>query len=182
MDSLSSIMGSALAQATEVSQDSTATMVELIASILIIVAMWKIFTKAGEPGWASLIPFYNFYKLFQISMGKGWYFLLLFVPLVNYIVIILLAINISRSFGKSTGFTLGLIFLSPIFLCILGFSSAQYLGPRGFGDYHSGNSFSSRTVDFSDFTGTSNSSSSDFFDESTGPVQTVDFEVEDTNN
>ena len=98
--------------------------------VLLIIADWKIFTKAGKPGWASLIPFYNLYVLFEIVGMNGWLFLLLCIPFVNIVMIIILLVKLAKAFGKGVGFTLGLIFLPNIFTLILGFGSAQYIGPQ----------------------------------------------------
>jgi hypothetical protein len=95
----------------------------------VIVAMWKIFTKAGQPGWACLIPFYNIYVLCKIVGRPGWWLILMLIPFVNVIIGIILCIDLAKSFGKGVGFGLGLIFLSFIFYPILGFGSAQYQGP-----------------------------------------------------
>lgn len=96
--------------------------------ILTIVAHWKIFTKAGKHGWASLIPFYNLYVLFQIAGFSGWMFLLLLIPFVDVVVIILLYYQLSKAFGKGVGYTLGLLFLNTIFTLILGLGSSKYVG------------------------------------------------------
>ena len=100
----------------------------LIILAVTTVAQWKVFTKAGKPGWACLVPFYNLYTLFEIVGMNGWMFLLLCVPIVNIIFAFKLYIDLAKAFGKDVGFGLGLIFLSPIFLCILGFGSAEYVG------------------------------------------------------
>lgn len=102
----------------------------LIVGIVCIVGMWKMFAKAGKPGWASLIPLYNSYVMFDIAWGNGWLFLLMLVPIVNIVVGILCLIKLAKAFGKGGGFAVGLIFLSPIFMCILGFGSAEYIGPQ----------------------------------------------------
>ncbi len=101
----------------------------IIFSLVMIVAQWVIFTKAGEAGWKSIIPFYNLYTLFKIVDGQGWKFLLLFIPLVNIIIAIILCLNVAKAFGKSSGFGIGLFFLGPIFYLILAFGSAEYQGP-----------------------------------------------------
>lgn len=100
----------------------------LVVAVLLIVAMWKIFTKAGEPGWAAIVPFYNTYVLFKISFGNGWLFLLLLVPVVNFVIEIMLIFKLAKAFGQGVGFGFGLLFLSPIFLLILAFGSAEYEG------------------------------------------------------
>lgn len=94
------------------------------------VCNWKIFEKAGIAGWKCLIPFYNSYLMFQITWGDGLYFLLLFVPLVNYIIMIITFLKLSQAFGQEDIFTVGLILLAPIFLGILAFNKdIEYLGP-----------------------------------------------------
>lgn len=108
---------------------SIVSFVALIFSIMVIVGMWKVFKKAGEPGWASIIPFMNSYKLFKIAWGNGWLFLLCFIPIVNLVVGIMVSIKMARAFGKGTGFAVGLILLPSIFYIILGFSDAVYYGP-----------------------------------------------------
>lgn len=100
----------------------------LACVILLIVADWKIFTKAGEPGWASIVPFYGNYIAFKIAFGNGWLFLLCLVPVVNVIISIILCFKLAQVFGHGVGFGFGLLFLSPIFLMILAFDSSEYVG------------------------------------------------------
>ena len=102
-----------------------------IVVILAIVAEWKIFTKAGEPGWYSLIPFLREYKLCEIIDGKGIKFLLFLIPIVGTIYEIILCFRMAKAYGKGAGFGFGLLLLPNIFLLILGFGSAEYVGPRG---------------------------------------------------
>ncbi len=108
-------------------------MVVVIAiAVLMVVAMWKMFTKAGKPGWASIVPIYNLVVLFQIVGMNPWLILLSLIPFVGsvamFILSIMLAIKLAKAFGKGTGFAVGLIFLGPIFYLILGFGDAQYVG------------------------------------------------------
>jgi hypothetical protein len=103
--------------------------VGLLIAVIIIVAMWKVFTKAGQPGWASLIPIYNIFVWTQIVGRPWWWVILMFIPFVNFIIGIILCIDLAKSFGKGVGFGLGLIFLGIIFFPILGFGAPQYLGP-----------------------------------------------------
>ena len=98
------------------------------SSALHIDRQWKVFTKAGEPGWAILIPFYNLYVLCRIATRPGWWLILCLIPLVNFIIFIILDIDIAKNFGKGTGFGIGLLLLPIIFFPILGFGSAQYQG------------------------------------------------------
>jgi hypothetical protein len=101
----------------------------LLIALLVIVAMWKVFTKAGQPGWASIIPIYNLYVWCKIVGRPGWWIILMFIPLVNFIIAIILSIDLAKSFGKGAGFGIGLALLGIIFWPILGFGSAQYQGP-----------------------------------------------------
>ena len=104
------------------------TVLSLAIAVLGIVAMWKIFEKAGEPGWAAIVPFYNLYVLFKITWGNGWKFLFLLIPIANIVFAIITMVKLAKAFGKSGGFAVGLIFLSIIFYCILAFDQSQYLG------------------------------------------------------
>lgn len=102
---------------------------ELLIALLVIVAMWKVFTKAGRPGWAAIIPIYNMYVWCKIVGRPGWWVILMLIPLVNIIIGIILCIDLAKSFGKGAGFGIGIALLGIIFLPILGFGSAQYQGP-----------------------------------------------------
>lgn len=94
-----------------------------------LVGMWKVYEKAGKPGWTALIPVYNYLVLVEIVGRPIWWFFLLFIPGVNAVIGIILLWDLTRSFGKDVGFFFGLLFLSAIFYPILGFGSARYLGP-----------------------------------------------------
>ncbi|WP_430814150.1 DUF5684 domain-containing protein [Carboxylicivirga sp. RSCT41] len=99
--------------------------------VLMIVSMWKIFEKAGKPGWAALIPIYNTIVMIEIVGKPVWWILLLIIPGVNIVFGIWLLNLLAKSFGKDVGFTLGLIFLGLIFYPILGLGDAKYQGPAG---------------------------------------------------
>ena len=105
------------------------TIVGLLIALLLIVAMWKVFTKAGQPGWASIIPIYNLYVWCKIVGRPWWWILLMLIPFVNFIILIILCIDMAKSFGKGAGFGIGLPLLGIILWPILGFGSAQYQGP-----------------------------------------------------
>ena len=99
--------------------------------VLYIASIWTIFNKAGQPGWACIIPIYNIIVYLRV-VGKPWWWLFLFmIPYVNLIWVIWALNMLSKSFGKSEGFTVGLFFLSFIFLPILAFGDNKYLGPAG---------------------------------------------------
>ena len=109
------------------SGDSTIVIIiQLAILIFMIAAIWKVFSKAGQPGWASLVPFYNLYILLKIASKPGWWLILFFIPIANIIALILVNIGIARNLGKGGGFAAGLILLSFIFYPILGFGSAKY--------------------------------------------------------
>ena len=101
----------------------------LAFTILMIAAWWKIFSKAGQPGWAAIIPIYNWIVWCKIVGRPWWWILLLLIPFVNFIILIILIIDLAKSFGKGAGFGIGLLLLPFIFFLILGFGSAQYHGP-----------------------------------------------------
>ncbi|BDG03765.1 DUF5684 domain-containing protein [Anaeromyxobacter oryzae] len=103
-------------------------LVSLAVMVLMTIGMWKIFSKAGQPGWASLIPFFNMYVLLKVAGRPGWWLVLLFIPLVNLVILILVGIDLAKAFGKGVGYGLGLTFLSPIFYPLLGFSDDPYQG------------------------------------------------------
>lgn len=96
---------------------------------LIFGGLWKIYTKAGKPGWASLIPFYNMIVLLEIVGRPVWWFVMLLIPCVNVVFFLLIYLDLAKSFGKGAGYGLGLFFLSPIFIPMLGFGDAVYEGP-----------------------------------------------------
>ena len=101
----------------------------LAVLVAVIAGGWKMFEKAGQPGWGVLVPIYNLYLLCKIAGRPGWWLVLLLIPIVNFLVSIVLWNDISKSFGKDVLFTVGLVLLTPIFICILGFGDARYQGP-----------------------------------------------------
>lgn len=114
-----------------------ATYMIIIIAILVvqIVGMWKMYAKAGEAGWKCLIPIYNLVVLFKIAGISPWLVLGYFasiIPVIGGLISLGITIyamsKLAKAFGKGTGFTLGLIFFQPIFICILGFGSAEYQG------------------------------------------------------
>ena len=98
--------------------------------IVFIVGEWRIFTKAGQPGWAAIVPIYNFYVLMKIIGRPGWWVILYFIPGVFFVVTLINGIDLAKSFGKSTAY--GVIVLWVFYglgQVILGFSDAEYQGP-----------------------------------------------------
>lgn len=101
----------------------------LIILAIMIAGWWKIFTKAGKPGWACFIPIYNYVVACEIVGKPTWWCLLMICPCINFIFVIWVLNLLCKSFGKSEGFTVGMVLLNPIFACILGFGDAKYIGP-----------------------------------------------------
>ena len=105
----------------------------LAFQIFVIIGRWKMYVKAGEHGWAAIIPFYNSYIKYKISWGTGWLFLLdWFLPIW-----LITRAKLARAFGKQSAFIVGTIYLEPIFTIILGFGSSEYCGVEGEGYYYS---------------------------------------------
>ena len=98
-------------------------------ALFYIICYWKVFTKAGKPGWGIFIPIYNLYLCVKIAGRSGWWVLLCFIPLVNFVILIILSLDIAKAFGKGTGFGILLFLLPIIAVPILAFGSAVYTAP-----------------------------------------------------
>jgi hypothetical protein len=103
----------------------------IILGIFLLVTQWMVYEKAGKPGWACIIPIYNVIVLLQIVGKPWWWLLLMLIPGVNIVMAIIVYHNLSLSFGKTAGFTVGLVLLPFVFFPILAFGEAKYLGPGG---------------------------------------------------
>ena len=122
------------------SYGAAVTVLSLVLIILVIVGWWRVFEKAGEAGWKSIVPILNAYTLYKISWGNGWLFLLNLlglIPIVGgiaaFIINIVTCVKLGKSYGKGTGFIIGLVLLPSIFMIILGFDDSSYLGANGGG-------------------------------------------------
>jgi hypothetical protein len=104
-------------------------LIQLAIAVVVIVSLWKVFVKAGKPGWAAIIPIYNVIVLLEICGRPIWWVILLLVPCVNIVVAVFVMIDLAKSFGKDALFGIGLWLLGFIFFPILGFGSSQYQGP-----------------------------------------------------
>ena len=105
-------------------------LIGLVIGIFLLVAMWKVFTKAGKPGWAAIIPVYNIYVQLKIVGRPGWWLVLYFIPVVNIVISLLVAIDLAKSFGKGSGFgVVGLWLFGFVGYPILAFGDATYRGP-----------------------------------------------------
>lgn len=104
----------------------------LLFVLLLIASFWKVFTKAGEAGWKSLIPFYNLFVLLRIAGCPGWWFLMFFLPVVNIYFMVVMHIRLAEKFGKGALFGFALCFFGFIFFPLLAFGSATYEGEENF--------------------------------------------------
>jgi hypothetical protein len=107
------------------------SVVFLVWLVVFIAGLWKMFVKAGKPGWASLIPLYNAVVLLNIMGRPWWYLIFAVIPGANVVLGVIVAFGISRSFGQNIIFAIAMIFLFPFLIPVLGFGSAVYVGPMG---------------------------------------------------
>lgn len=113
------------------SADPITNLIVLALVVLVVVALWKMFEKADEPGWKAIIPLYNTYTMFRIAGRSGWMFLLLLIPLVNIFVSIMVSLDLAKMFGRSAVFGFFGLFLFPfVGYTMLGFNSDEYVGPK----------------------------------------------------
>jgi hypothetical protein len=104
-------------------------LIMLPIAILMIASMWRIFTKAGKPGWASIVPIYNLIVMLEIARKPVWWIVLFFIPFVSFVMAIVVLASVANNFGKGGGFVVGMLFLPMIFYPILAFGDAQYIQP-----------------------------------------------------
>lgn len=98
----------------------------LAVIVLILASMWKLFEKANKPGWAAIVPIYNIIVLLEIVKKPVWWIVLFLIPIVNFVIAIIIYIELAKAFGKSAGYGIGLLLLGFIFLPMLAFSDAEY--------------------------------------------------------
>ncbi len=101
----------------------------LAVLVVIIAGQWKMYAKAGQPGWACIVPIYNIWVLLKIVGREGWWLLLFLIPCVNIVAIVIVYLDLAKSFGKSSGYGVGLVLLPFVFIPMLGFGDARYVGP-----------------------------------------------------
>ena len=104
-------------------------LISLAVLLLVFVSLWKIFEKAGKPGWAGIVPIYNMIVLLEIVGRPLWWIVLLLLPCVGIVVGVLLCIDLAKSFGKSPAYGIGLALLGFVFFPMLAFGDARYVGP-----------------------------------------------------
>ena len=101
-------------------------LIELAIAVLAIAGMWKVFVKAGEPGWAAIVPIYNIIIMLKIANKPVWWIVLFLIPVVSLVIAILVGIGVAQRFGKSDGFGIGLALLPFVFYPMLGFGDAKF--------------------------------------------------------
>ncbi len=104
------------------------SLVYLVMIVAAIAGMWKVFEKAGQPGWASIVPIYNLVVLLQIVNKPIWWIVLLLIPLINIVILIMVSIALAEKFGKGGGFAVGMVFLPFVFYPMLGFGDERFQG------------------------------------------------------
>jgi ABC-type sulfate transport system permease subunit len=97
-----------------------------IVMLLLVVSLWKVFAKAGQPGWAAIVPLYNIIVMLEVAKKPLWWFVLYIIPFANVVAVVMVTHAISKNFGKGVGFTVGLIVLPFVFWPILAFGSSSY--------------------------------------------------------
>ena len=105
------------------------TIIVLAVVVLSIAGLWMMFQKAGEAGWKSIIPIWNTLVILKMVGREWWWIILMLIPIVNIVIWIIVSLDLAKSFGRGTGFGIGLAFLGFIFAPILGFGSDTYKGP-----------------------------------------------------
>ena len=123
------VMGNDAAAATAGAVAGGVMFVYFAILIVMVIAMWKLFSKAGQPGWAAIIPIYNAYVLLKVAGKPGWWLILFLIPVVSLVIAIITLHGVSTQFGKGAGFTVGLVLLPIVFFPILAFGSATYTPP-----------------------------------------------------
>ena len=110
----------------EAAMGTVSLIVYLAIMILMLVGLWKVFVKAGQPGWGCLIPIYNILVMLRVAGRPWWWLLLMLIPIVNIVILIMINLDIARNFGKGVGFAIGMILLGFVFIPLLGFGDAEY--------------------------------------------------------
>lgn len=105
--------------------DTIISLLQIAVIIGVVASIWKVFEKAGQPGWSVLVPFYNMYIMLKVAGRPGWWLILILIPLVNLILLVI-PFDIANKFGKGIGYGLGLFFIPFVFYPILGFGDARY--------------------------------------------------------
>ena len=104
-------------------------LIYLVIYVLVVAGWWMIFSKAGEAGWKAIIPIWNILVLLRIVGREWWWIILMLIPIVNIVICVIVSLDLAKSYGRGTGFGIGLIIFPYIWSLILGFGSDTYRGP-----------------------------------------------------
>jgi hypothetical protein len=104
----------------------TFLVIGIVWAVLVLVAGWKMFEKAGQQGWVAIVPILSTFGLLKIVHRPLWWFILLLIPLVNVVVVVIMMVDLGRAFGRGLGMALLLVLLTPIGFLVLGFGDARY--------------------------------------------------------
>jgi hypothetical protein len=114
--------------------DSTGGMlglfIGLVLAVAVIAGMWMMFEKAGRPGWAAIIPFYNLYVALKVAGMSGWWLIAFFVPFVDIVIALVLYYQLAKAFGHGIGYFFGMWLLPFIFFPLIGFGASRYVLPK----------------------------------------------------
>ena len=99
--------------------------------VLLVIPTWRIYVKAGEPGWSAIVPLFSQYTLCTVVGRPVWWLIWLLIPYVNFVFWLIFAMDLARVFSRSKGFGIGIWLLPFVFLPILGYGSAEYTAPTG---------------------------------------------------
>ena len=126
-------------------EDPVSDIISLALVILLLVSYWRMFQKAGQPGWKAIVPLYNGYTLTSLVFSSGWFFLLAIVPIANIVFYCMLCTRLAKAYGKGTGFGVLTIFFPYVCFPILAFSSTSFYtgnpalgGGYGYNGYNNG--------------------------------------------
>ena len=104
----------------------TMLIVELVLIVMVVAGLWLTLSKAGKPGWGAIIPFFNVYLIIKMAGRPGWWLILYFIPIVNFIIAIIVALDVARNFGHGAGFGILLWIFPMIMYLVLGFGGSTY--------------------------------------------------------
>jgi hypothetical protein len=122
---LAQTMAEQAAERAHAAASTTTSLLLLAAVLLTIAAIWKVFERAGEPGWAVLVPFYNVYVLTRVAQVSAWWILAMFIPVLNIVAAFVIAVGVARRFGKSSGFGFGIALLPFLFYPMLAWGDGE---------------------------------------------------------
>lgn len=117
---------------TAAQADPTSNILGLILAVVALVGLWKMFEKAGKPGWAAIVPIYNLWVLLEIVGRPAWWIVLFLIPFVNIVAAVIVTFDTVKAYGKGIGWGFLALFLPFIAYPYMGFSNdVKYVGKPG---------------------------------------------------